>query len=819
MVSGRRRTRGAGDPDGTGRVSDPNPRGRRAIDICKRLGRKLTPVVVDLGPDQPRFESYLEWVQTGKAGRALLAPIAGPVLARSLASGAAGAEIRIRSADPAEPWMIVVRALHVVSDQIADLDIEGVKMIRMWDRVRARTAAANRESLVLAVHPGAGTGASRGAALDGHVFPLVGLGPSHCLIETTQPLEPGESLGPVEVIGERRIIRRATGRLVEVIPWVTAHGHRRFRCRLALEEPTAPAALDSGHDLLSDITRITRLFELAGMVDLAGWYRAPGWPAGTMHIGESKDGLILLELDHDPPDALPPPDEVHIGFELFAASYEGTVRLHRHRGRTLEVALPLVLRRCRRRREQRAAVPATFPITVVFRNAATGETVRRPVRDLSFGGLCFETDVSADVLWSGACLEDARLEWDKGRVDLGELEVRAIERTPDGGARCHTANRGPAPADDPALVVLLATLYHPQVEQHDGSDFRVMVDLYEKAGLLGDFMLRNLRPVLPAAVSSWRKIHDRKSGVACTLVYRRNSQLPQGAVSAVRVWENTWFAQHFGVLPGVDQRVAGMLQLAHVDFVLPRPDAHYLAFFVRTENSTMNSFYERFFKLTGTPESVSRITVAVWMLRNGVNIAPVTGHDQSRALRAMRKTDEILVSRAAERMWGAMATSALSLIPRAIGLPNTSRHFSRVALERGRSAFIIDGLHGPAAALLKERISPGINLTRMLDAWWFLPFHSFAGADTSAVVAAATAIAQAPFDSPEGDKFLIVPSRGASKEVLSNAGFEMQLHAHLYVLSRSGLRRYYEYISDRYGGLNARVARREQDHLLELRAL
>jgi len=96
----------------------------------------------------------------------------------------------------------------------------------------------------------------------------------------------------------------------------------------------------------------------------------------------------------------------------------------------------------------------------------------------------------------------------------------------------------------------------------------------------------------------------------------------------------------------------------------------------------------------------------------------------------------------------------------------------------------------------------------MLDAWWFLPVESFWTMEDRPVAIAADEIARRPSDRPQADKFLIVPECVPTGP-LATAGFEKLLNAHLYVLNRSGLRRYYEYIADRYGEVGAKVTSRE----------
>ncbi|MEO5770153.1 MAG: hypothetical protein ABIS92_17490 [Polyangia bacterium] len=773
-----------------------------ASQLVRRLARKLTPVVVDLGVGQPRFASYLDWDEAGQTVR--LAPVAGAILRNALR--VSEKNVRIRSQDPGEPWMLVVRNMRVEGDRVASLELRGTTARRLDDRQVGRTRVAVREPLVLAVHDGEGS-------LDGHVFPIVGLGSSHCLIDSTAPLSCGQALGSVEVIRELRIIRRATARVIEVIPWITAHGDHRFWCRLMLDEllalpREAASAENDGHDLLSDPGKIERLLDLASMVELQGWYDAPGWPRAAMRIGELHHHLCRLKVAGlPPPDAIPLPAQIRIGFELFAVSYEAQVRLHRRRGSRLEVVLPFLMRRRRRRRERRALVASDRPVTVTFRSSATGQLVHRRVRDVSHGGLCFEADPALDVLWNGVVLDDARIKWAGGDATLGDLEVRALEEARNGEWLCHTANRKGALRDSPDLIELLAELYHPEAHRHDGGNFSVMVDFYRRAGLLGEFMERNLREVWSEAAVSWRKLHQERGRVACTLVFRDGEGQPQATFSGVRVWEKTWLAQHFGALPTADRRATGTLQLAYLDFVTPQPDTHYMAFFVKAGNALMNAFHEKFFGLTGTPESINRVTVTLWTLRAGTK--RIQGDaPRGYGMRPLRRRDEVVASRAAERVFGPMTSHALSLVPKGFCLPQTARRFEELGLERGRQCFAIDDAHGVAAALMKERTSPGVNLTWMLDAWWFLPISSYGTAEIDAVTMAAHHITAAPQERPQGDKFLIVPD-GTPSGPLVEAGFEKLLDAHLYILNRSGLRRYYEYIADRYGELGVRVTKRE----------
>ncbi len=98
----------------------------------------------------------------------------------------------------------------------------------------------------------------------------------------------------------------------------------------------------------------------------------------------------------------------------------------------------------------------------------------------------------------------------------------------------------------------------------------------------------------------------------------------------------------------------------------------------------------------------------------------------------------------------------------------------------------------------------------MLDAWWYLPVESYRTRDTGSV--GGRRRRPSPARRPtiaRGDKLLIVPD-GTPASPLLAAGFEKLADLHLYVINRSGFRRYHEYIADRYGELGAKVTKRSE---------
>jgi hypothetical protein len=350
----------------------------------------------------------------------------------------------------------------------------------------------------------------------------------------------------------------------------------------------------------------------------------------------------------------------------------------------------------------------------------------------------------------------------------------------------------------------------PGVEKHDGAQFSLLVAFYQRAGLLSEVMLSNLRSTLALASAAWRRLHCRRSTVAFTLVCRGANQGIEAAISGVRAWDRTCLIQHYASIPGADRRAAGRLNIACAEGVMRQRDTDHIAYFVRADNVAMNSFMEKFLALGGTHEAASRNTLSLWALRHD-KLKTLNGSAPSSVLRRAGAQDAVLLSRGAERLFGAIASTALSLVPGKFNLPATDRSYTRLGLQRRRSIAVIMKDGEVRAVLMKEYSTPGINLTGMLNAWWYLPMRTGGTIDELSLQVTAAEIARPSGDRSahvDHDRLLIVPHTTVSAPLLS-AGFEKVLDAHLYVLNRSGLHRYLQYASDRYGELNKLLARRE----------
>jgi hypothetical protein len=700
---------------------------------------------------------------------------------------------------PDDGWRISARSLRGLGPTSAGVLLDGAVLTPLAGRPR-RARPGSTEPLTLLV-PG------NLDNLESRVFPVVDLGPHHCSVDVTTPFEPGRPFA-VEIFGARRVLRRASASVLEIIPWYSPQGERVFRCRLALA-PVEQTGTARVYDVVGDPVRVAEVLRFASALDVRARARTQ---APTPHHTTVK----LAEVGHDwlafqRPDGVEgctrfaPGTIVQIRFELFAFGFEMDVRVLADRGERVETAYPLLLRRRQWRREQRVFVgDAAEPVSVRFYNAATAKRVTRPVLDLSFGGLCFRADDVCDVLWPGLTLEKVELIRGRERIPLADLEVCATEDSP-GGPTCHVSISAPGQLDDARYIDLLASLRHPELVAEDGEHFRPIIDLHHAVGLMAPHMERNLAADLEATERTWRGMHAQLPQV-CRTLYCTEDDHVVATVSAVRAYERAWTAQHMSALPGRRWRSPAALDLAYTEHIVPRTDAHFTVMWVKVGNKRQTDFLGRFIELTGTGEAGSRVRLDLWIGR-GPGAATLIPVAPDVAIRRMRRADELLVSRAARRTLGDIAAAALSLEPGQVELPETERTFRRAGIQRSRHCYIATRGGVPAMAVLHEHADPGINMTCVLGATWLIPIRPELDADgavTRTVIAQTRAVRPA---STAGDRFLLAPAGFATAEIQAS-GYGFETAVDLYAYNRAGLQRWYDYVHETRGRMHMRAEQR-----------
>ena len=692
----------------------------------------------------------------------------------------------IRSLDVDEPFEIYVDALQVNTRGEAVAPISHARTKPLANRTKPRMSMNATRPLAMMVH-----GEIDGT--DANIFPVTDISDDSCAIETTFAMSPGLTFPRVELVGERRTLRRASATVLGFTPRRLPSGSLRFRVRLQLTKSEDKAPRD--YSLIDSRERLDKLFDVVSALQLpislsvidSRESEGHNKLSGRMS-GQTRD-TFQLTLERELVGNLR--GRVRVSCEVFAVSYEFDVRVVDHHRRSITLALPLLVRQRRRRQQRRFSAPEGLAVS--FTHPATGERTTRDVLDVSYTGLSFLADESRDVVWDDLPLSSGTLTFQGRDIEIGDLEVRSV-REVRGIRTCYVERKGSG-SDDTAIVDLLTTIAHPTLTTLRDARFEDLESTFEACGLMHGFMKQN---VIAARSEVSEGFHaatrDAASNIIRTTVHREASGEIDGTITVLRAWENNWLTQHFGVTGREGFRHVGDLQMSALDFMLPHPTTRFVSFFVHEKNKRMNSFYNRFFSLSGTEEAMERSGVRLFRLPReaAAKLANVDLQRETRTSAAQRT----VIERGAEIAYGPSMAASVSLSAEHLKMRSLSKEYRRAGLERSRHVRVVNRRGRAAYSVVTEHATPGLNLTWMLNGSWLVPIHGRPEDDS--LVEAASIVASRKSPTSTGDRFLMTPPDFPT-EPLTALGFEHVLNANYYVMNRVGLHRYYHYIVDRYG--------------------
>ncbi|HJL01067.1 MAG TPA: hypothetical protein RMH85_26680 [Polyangiaceae bacterium LLY-WYZ-15_(1-7)] len=674
---------------------------------------------------------------------------------------------------PERGWTLVSTAAEVHAPDVVCVPLADA---RLFTEREPKSSSYQARSLYL-------TCPQRG---DLHTFPVCSIGRGHCVIDAPPDFHTGEELGTVELLGDEGPLRRCGGVVREVVPWYSPHNRQRFWVRIDF----VPRSEESPgeYELVSDPDRIRQVLELASLLQLEAQLAGAPSMFARLDLEQAE-----LHLEGEVPDE----PHVELRFDLFAASYETITRVTRvtrvGRGATV-LALPLVLRRRRRRAETRARIPKERDAVFHYRNPVSGRTARGAVQDLSLGGLCFDAPAREDaLLWEDLPLRDARLEVGDFRTALGDVQVRHV-----GERRVHLAFNHRR--EDPRFADLLAELRHPSLEAHDGASFEAQLALYRDRGLLMPHMNQLLEAAGEDAALAWRRAHTEGASLCRTLARYEDGEAV-ASVTALQAWDRVWLGQHLAAQPRRRGCTPGTLLLAFLDHVILKPDCRYMVFFAAAENAKMNRIHTRFQELTGTSEAVGKARIQAWLLPRTRPAEPTL--DGFRTV-GLRRRHRALIEHAATREMGALVARGLGLDAETLTLARLRRRFAAAGLVRRRELAVLSRRGRARMAMVTERCSPSLCIPGILDGTWLLPLHGSPERPTASQHddAVRHALRTLRLQRAEPVRLLLAPGTLPTTE-FERAGLEHAFDANVYVLNRAGLRRYVSFLMESYGAAQA----------------
>jgi hypothetical protein len=751
---------------------DIDAAGEGALRVLLESARQITPVVIDLGSQAPRLDGFVHSVERGVSPRLIVSPVAGAAIPAQARWSAA-----VTSTDSANPFRISGTQLVGLTPVSVALMLRGAFFTLALPRRAGRIRRAAGDPLVLI---------AAGLSAASNVIPIIDLGATACIVDSTFPLDPGLRLDSVQIVNDRRVLRHASAQVIEMIPWLSFQGERRFLCRLALTDQTRPQPYEQPDLLPAELMKPVLGAAVALGVE-ANMEFARG--AATVEFSEIDTAALRFHAT----DLLVVPESriVRISFDLFEVHYEGTVRLISSDAGEVRTSLPHVMRRYRNRHEARVST-SKRDLEVHFSFPTTGQRCARQVVDLSKGGLCFVADPHADVLWKDLPLDGGVLRWDSQSLRVGVIRVAGVETQGKHKLRCHVSFS--TPIHGSRFTELLAAHRYPELEVHRGDGFERMLTAFREGGLLGPHMERNLQPEhLDRVAAGWERVHRGAVNDVRTLLHRENSEV-LATVSGIRAWERTWIGQHMVALPRRRWKSPGTLHMSFIDHVVGRSDCSHMVVFVRVGNTGTSAFFDRFLSLTGSPEAGAKCKIALWSHR-GTGLV-----DKDVVTRPLRSVDEAMLCHAARREYGPIVAAALAYLPGQVHIPRTRAAFAKGGVVRQRSVRLLGPRGRPHFALCKESAELGFSLTFLLNATWLLPVHPPAGlaggeAGWGQAVAAALAGAETL---PSGEKLVVTPG-AAPVAILRELGLTLEAEAEIYAYNRTGLLRWFYYLHETYG--------------------
>ncbi len=181
--------------------------------LLRRLSRTLAPVVV-VGSAEPHLLTHVTNVT--RLGAETFVHL-GPIDTERVQEGRAV----IRSLDVNEPFEIVVDGLRINARGEAVAPISAARTEVLSSRVKARKTLSATRPLALMVH-----GDIEGT--DANIFPITDISDESCCIETTFAMAPGLELARVELVGERRTLRRGRATVIGFTSRRLPSGSLRF---------------------------------------------------------------------------------------------------------------------------------------------------------------------------------------------------------------------------------------------------------------------------------------------------------------------------------------------------------------------------------------------------------------------------------------------------------------------------------------------------------------------------------------------------------------------------------------------------------------
>ena len=413
-------------------------------------------------------------------------------------------------------------------------------------------------------------------------------------------------------------------------------------------------------------------------------------------------------------------------FVLDVTGYNSVYRLHftavspAGEGHAM-TALPRRIERLRQRQYRRSEVNGALSVALYHPLWARLPQIKREVRDVSFGGICFDTSLDDDLLFPGLSLPLIEVREADGEVVRLKGEVRSVG--PSGDETVARVSVTPYSwRDESRWNRLVARMLYPTTKS--GEEWAEPVwDLFRDSGY---FNLSGKAPEhFDLLKSSYLKVDQRGvtvPGLFCHAVFPSERGV-EGTVSIMKVYRSTWMLHQLAKRKGTSN-VANPRQILRDlytrAFEHTQTDQNfrwiiaYAEATVRWNQMSHFAFAQRHAdsgKAMSFPFQLMEVTVAdrAPYVPEPFDVGPGTPREVSATLQHIRRTRPDCY------------VEALDFVPEHADLATVSRKWSQAGFLRERATFVARRGNTLVAAAIVECGETGANLFRLVDNLRLIP--------------------------------------------------------------------------------------------------
>lgn len=484
-------------------------------------------------------------------------------------------------------------------------------------------------------------------------------------------------------------------------------------------------------ELIEDPDRIRNLMNALLSTGGLGLIRSIGAPIRIERVDESQGVTIYWKGPENLGEA---------PFVIDMAGYNSihriTIRSYRYEGGKVVTPLPSSIERMRHRWYRRCVVRS--PMTVGFRHPLWPELVvtGRKVRDISYGGLCFEVDLKTDLAFPGLDLREITIQCDGEEPVVMQGQVRFVSLGKDGEMSLCGVMASPVTTEDERRWMETVSR---ELHENTRSGVEWSESIWKLFENSGYFSLSGKTPEqfepLKASFLSFGQRAASMPQLLCQAVWPSQRGV-EASVSLLKAYHGSWLghqlAKRAGRAPGsVDPRsVMRDIYVRAFEHPQADPDFRWIIGYVEARVPWMQKAHVGF----AEQHASTGLTVSLpFRLMEISSAVPATSSMRRIQVSSASQTELIEFLAVVQQCRPAGYADSLDLRLEAFDLPNVKRLWKEAGFARERDVLVarIGGV--PMAAALVESGEMGTNLFRLLDGVRVFPMQP--GGDSLAFTA------------------------------------------------------------------------------------